>query len=117
MSYEEEFYTPENIIGYTGDFQVNPTVYFKNGNKFGRITQTHADNDNIGRSLVREYTDYRIGNTAPSGTAEEYYDGEVQHVSRHPFVAAQEHSHGKTVLAASILAHTEAKTTYRKVDN
>lgn len=29
MSYHDDFYIKDNIIGYTGDILHNPTVYFK----------------------------------------------------------------------------------------
>ncbi len=86
-NYEDDFYTAANIIGYTGDLNDNPSVYFQKGNKFGRITQEHDEADNIGRNIVREYADYRIGNTGKGGTAQEYYGGAVQHESRNAFIA------------------------------
>jgi len=85
--YEDGFYKRSNIIGYTGDINVNPTVYFKNGNKFGRITQDHTNKSNIGRNEVRIAGDYRITNTH-NGKAQEFYNGGVRHNSRNPFKPA-----------------------------
>ena len=85
--YEDGFYKRSNIIGYTGDINVNPTVYFKNGNKFGRITQYHNNKTNIGRNQVRIAADYKISN-GPSGKAQEFYNGGVRHNSRNPFKTA-----------------------------
>lgn len=82
--YEEAFYKKDNIIGYTGTLISNPTVYFREGNKFGRITQFHNNPSNIGRNKVRTASDYKITNTN-YGKAEEYYDGGVRHKSRNPF--------------------------------
>ena len=85
--YEGSFYVRGNIIGYTGDIESNPTVYFKEGNKFGRITQDHPIASNIGRNLVRTASDYKITNGS-NGKAEEFYNGGVKHRSRNPFKTA-----------------------------
>ena len=53
-AYRPDFYTPENIIGYTGSLRDNPTVYFKEGSKFGHITQSHSASYNVGREEVQE---------------------------------------------------------------
>jgi hypothetical protein len=87
MGYKDDFYQKSNIIGYTGNKMESEklTVYFQDGNKFGRITQYYPDDDaNVGRSEVREYADYRIYNK--DEFAVEYYDGQVQHESRNKFV-------------------------------
>ncbi len=78
--YRDDFYIVQNIIGYTGNITSNPTVYFKDGYSFGRITQDHPDRDNIGRNKVRVENDYKISNM--NGKAEEYYGGTVRHTSR-----------------------------------
>lgn len=85
-SYRDDFYIPENIIGYTGDLNDNPTVYFKSGPEFGRITQYHRHEDNIGRNEVRLAYDYRIINDESEGKAYEFYDGFYRHKSRHQFI-------------------------------
>lgn len=86
MAYRDDFYIAANIIGYTGDVNNNPTVYFRNGNDFGRITQAHNNPNNVGRNVVRTYADYQIANTGQGGVAQEFYNGAVQHTSRNPFV-------------------------------
>ena len=55
FSYKPEFYRPENIIGYSGDLNDSPTVYFKDSDtgEFGHITQRHED-WNVGREEVGE---------------------------------------------------------------
>ena len=85
--FEAAFYVMENITGYTGSLFSNPTVYFRKGNKFGRITQSHPDPTNIGRNKVRVASDYRIYNTA-AGQAEEFYHGKAQHSSRNAYRTA-----------------------------
>jgi hypothetical protein len=90
MGYSDDFYVSGNIIGYTGDVNTNPTVYFRTGNTFGRITQDHPNRNNIGRNVVRTKGDYSIGNTGPNGVCQEFYDGAVQHTSRNPFNAVSD---------------------------
>lgn len=87
MGYRDEFYSAANIVGYTGDPANNPTVYFRQGNAFGRITQDHDDPTNIGREQVRAHDDYRIENVPYKGRlhAAEFYAGAYQHVSRGVF--------------------------------
>lgn len=83
-NYEENFYVKGNIIGYTGSLNSNPTVYFKKGTRFGRITQAHGKQNNVGRNKVRTKADYKIYNSK-SGKAKEFYGGEVKHNSRNKF--------------------------------
>jgi hypothetical protein len=69
-AYRPDFYTPENIIGYTGKLHEDPTVYFRNGREYGHITQQHDTADNIGRQLVGEETGrwkYVIGDMEVKG--------------------------------------------------
>lgn len=84
MGYRDDFYVSDNIIGYSGMPSDNPTVYFRNGTTFGRITQAHDDATNVGRAEVRTYADYRIGNELYDGqmACVEFYSGAIQHVSR-----------------------------------
>ncbi len=64
MGYRDDFYTADNIIGYTGDINNNPTVYFRSEKDgevtFGRITQEHKDDFNVGREEVRKAKDYDL---------------------------------------------------------
>lgn len=86
--YADDFYVKDNIIGYTGDLNDNPTVYFadaggvnpklvKVGNKqqvlvqYGHITQLHQRDWNIGREKVREAFSYNIYNSEKDGKAKE----------------------------------------------
>jgi len=111
MTYEEKFYISGNIIGYTGDIDSNPTVYFLNGNRFGRITQSHSDKDNIGRNKVREYSDYKIENNKDE-KAQEYYNGKTRHTSRSKFIKVTEGTRSK--LANAIAAFKCLKPKYGK---
>ncbi len=55
--YRDDFYVPENIIGYTGELGKSATVYFEKQEgdtiTFGRITQDHLNKENEGREMVR----------------------------------------------------------------
>lgn len=51
-AYRPDFYTPENIIGFTGKLHESPTVYFRDGDEFGHITQAHQYDWNVGREPV-----------------------------------------------------------------
>ena len=85
MGYMDKLYRVENIIGYTGNLQNNPTVYFfspstdvngqpktqlvgKNNQILflnGHITQAHDIADNVGRELVVESWSYSLMNAGP----------------------------------------------------
>ncbi|HEY4212504.1 MAG TPA: hypothetical protein VGM84_13575 [Steroidobacteraceae bacterium] len=84
MSYRDDFYTEENILGYTGDLKGKPTIYFADAGgvnpkletvdgkqkvvvTFGHITQFHDIADNVGRELVREAYSYTISNVMYEG--------------------------------------------------
>lgn len=66
MVYRADFYTSENIIGYTGSIQPRllPSIYFYDRihAAFGCITQNHNDPNNIGREPVLIDRDYVIFN-------------------------------------------------------
>ena len=80
-------YKTENIIGYTGNIDDNPTVYYRRpSGTFGHITQDHKYQDNIGRENARNHPGYTFGNTGPGGRLEEKINGKVIHPSRNPFV-------------------------------
>ncbi|TFH89494.1 hypothetical protein [Vibrio ouci] len=83
MVYEDTFYTMDNIIAYSGNPNILPTVYFRQGNRFGHITQAHDNPTHVGRSLVREFDDYRLYNNH-NGMAEEFYDGAVRSIGQGP---------------------------------
>ena len=85
MGYMDSLYRRENIIGYTGDINNNPTVYFfavspgrdglpktkrvGNSQKIlflnGHITQAHDEASNVGREVVTESWSYSIMNAGP----------------------------------------------------
>jgi hypothetical protein len=79
MGYRDDFYTAKNIIGYTGNLNDNPTVYFANADaldptldqvdgmdkivwEYGHITQAHPRADNVGRERVFASYSYNIFN-------------------------------------------------------
>jgi len=79
MGYRDDFYTKDNILGYTGKLDDNPTIYFADaggvtpklaqvGDKtqvvvtYGHITQAHDIATNVGREEVRESWSYSISN-------------------------------------------------------
>ncbi len=87
MGYKDGFYIKDNILGYTGDLNNNPTVYFADAGginpkivnvdgrqqvvvTFGHITQAHDDPTNVGRGAVMESYSYSIYNNS-QGFAEE----------------------------------------------
>ena len=105
--YEDDFYVKANITGYTGNLNINPTVYFKSGNKFGRITQDHPNKDNIGRNVVRTVLDYTIRNR--NGHAEEYYNGAVRHRSRGEYREASEYEKGVLATAIELFPNKKPK--------
>lgn len=51
-AYRADFYARENIVGYTGQLYSQPTVYFRCGEEFGRITQQHENPLEVGREEV-----------------------------------------------------------------
>jgi hypothetical protein len=110
--YRDDFYCAANIIGYTGDPEDFPTVYFRSGEYFGRITQEHGGrfrkeqggritqeqgySQNVGRAAVQQAPDYTIGNEVVDGevrSVERYVSpryGEINHVSRGKFTSVAE---------------------------
>jgi hypothetical protein len=84
MGYRDDFYMVQNIVGYTGNLNDFPTVYFQKGNEFGHITQKHGDSQNVGRMEVDSSANYFIGNEIVDGSLRlvEKIDGEIIHTSR-----------------------------------
>ena len=84
MGYRDDFYMVQNIIGYTGNLNDFPTVYFLKGSEYGHITQKHGDSQNVGRMEVYSSTTYTIGNELVDGTMKlvEKVDGQSIHTSR-----------------------------------
>ncbi len=110
--YEDEFYRKENIIGYTGALDENPTVYFRNGKTFGRITQDHSNPKNIGRNKIRLKEDYSITNDGNEGKAIEIYDGAVKHRSRNAFVTIEGNEDALPILEIAIEQFPNIKPKY-----
>lgn len=108
MGYRDEFYISQNIIGYTGSPQNNPTVYFDDNVHYGSITQFHDDVDAIGRSILKLSAEHTLLNysadmedgttselpllerTRQLGAMFEHQFGVVTHLSRNPFVPIKE---------------------------
>lgn len=108
MSFRGDFYIPQNIIGYTGNINNNPTVYFLNGTSFGHITQAHDIRQNVGREEVYQAQDYEIRNI--NGRAQEWAWGHCIHPSRNLFIsAANLGSVAKCILSLAIANHKEKK--------
>jgi hypothetical protein len=87
MGYRDDFYIGANIIGYTGDLNNGPTVYFQTAAEYGRITQTHGFQQNIGRGQVHDIAGYTMANENIGGvmTLVERMNGQVTHQSRNAF--------------------------------
>jgi len=114
MPYRPDFYIPENIIGYTGRIDDNPTVYFMTGpahgpNEYGHITQGHRIGPNEGRERVYRSAQYEI-RVGASGNLEEWDAGRCIHESRNPFIAvAGLNATSKYLLGCAIARFTEEK--------
>ncbi len=118
MAYRADFYSPENIIGFTGSLHNNPTVYFQTDTEFGHITQSHDIRFNIGREPVGEVNplpgwEYKIENNA-DGVGEEWWengnDKQHIHTSRNPFYSTQRANLDVfALLSQAIWFHTEEK--------
>lgn len=108
MGYRGDFYIRQNIIGYTGNINHNPTIYFQDGTSFGHITQEHAVRQNVGREEVRQAQDYEIRNY--HGRAQEWAGGRCFHESRNAFISVANLGHiGMCMLALGISKHKEKK--------
>jgi hypothetical protein len=84
MAYRDDFYHVDNILGYSGNLQEFPTVYFLTSKEYGHITQEHGYGQNVGRQEVESATGYSIGNENVNGTLKlvEKMNGNVFHESR-----------------------------------
>lgn len=126
MGYKDDFYSVDNIIGYTGDINNMPTVYFQRrlqpigqGNwiEFGHITQQHGHADNVGREELDPSDDYTIDNEFIQGQMRsvERIQGRAIHYSRSifvPFFVVPDDK--KYLLNASIRACPKLKKRYKK---
>jgi hypothetical protein len=108
VAYAPEFYVPENIIGYTGVLDKNPTVYFLSATHYGHITQVHEKWRNVGRETIRPNAKYKFGNTGKRNVLHEHdYLASLRHTSRSPMILV-----GQTIppeLSHAIMVHTEQK--------
>jgi hypothetical protein len=86
---EPALFQAHNVIGATGLGGPSPSVYYRSGDTFSHVTTDHPKPTNIGRSKVRTYSDYHIGNTGNRGQSQEFYNGRVRHTSRQPFTPVQ----------------------------
>ncbi len=108
MGYRDDFYVAENLIGYTGELNKMPSVYFKKGGQFGHITQYHDVRPNIGREPVYEDDSYEIVNV--DGHCVESCGGKVFHKSRNLFIEASTLSEDqRAVLMQSVWKCPEKK--------
>jgi len=48
MGYRDDFYRTANIIGYSGQIDSFPSVYFQSSSEYGHITQMHFYPQNDG---------------------------------------------------------------------
>lgn len=91
VGYRDDFYTIENVVGFTGNIQDNPTVYFMTEDEAGHITQVHDVEDNIGRGMVVSSKGYSMKNiyNSKKGIFQlvELIGDKIIHPSRNPFVA------------------------------
>ena len=114
MPYRADFYIPENIIGYTGQIDNNPTVYFMEGpahgpNEYGHITQAHRIGPNEGRETVRSSAQYEM-RAGAAGNLEEWDAGRRIHSSRSRFIpVAGLNAKSKYLLSCAIARFSEKK--------
>lgn len=89
MAYCNWLYNMHNIIGYTGAINDRPTVYFRMGRAYGRITQNHKLPYNIGREKYKIHVAYRMENRRLEDDKIHLIEWEATrpiHVSRNAFV-------------------------------
>jgi hypothetical protein len=107
LAYAPDFYIPENIIGFTGVLNRNPTVYFLSKTHYGHITQVHDMRSNIGRDDIGSNRLYTFGNV--SGQLEEKDPGApMTHTSRSPMTLVSSGSIPPE-LTHAIMVHSERK--------
>jgi hypothetical protein len=89
LGYKDDFYVAANIIGYSGNINWYPTVYFQTPALFGHITQSHGYSQNVGRQAVESAVGYTIGNQNVGGQMKlvESMNGHVFHESRSTLTA------------------------------
>jgi len=84
MGYRDDFYRTANIIGYSGQIDSFPSVYFQSSSEYGHITQMHFYPQNVGRMKVESAVGYTIGNERIKGVLKlvEKLNGKIFHESR-----------------------------------
>lgn len=107
MAYRGDFYNLLNIIGYTGDLQFYPTVYFRRGAEYGHITQHHKLGKNVGRETVRWDADYHIANHYHRGRVvnTEWRGDERFHTSRNPLITRDRFGPGDLLTLGTAIVH------------
>ena len=109
MAYAPDFYVPENIIGYTGVLNRNPTVYFLSATHYGHITQVHDEWRNVGRETIRPTDRYVFGNVGDNNAlVEADYLASLSHESRSPMILVSKSSIPPE-LTHAIMVHSEQK--------
>jgi hypothetical protein len=108
VAYAPEFYSPENIIGYTGVLHKNPTVYFLSASHYGHITQVHDQWRNVGRETIRSSARYMFGNVGDHNCLVESDPGApMSHISRSPMILVS--GAIPPELTHAIMVHSEQK--------
>ena len=109
MAYAADFYVPENIIGYTGVLNKNPTVYFLSATHYGHITQVHDEWRNVGRETIRPNAQYAFGNVGDNNClVESDSAAPMSHESRSPMILVGTGAIPPE-LTHAIMVHTEQK--------
>lgn len=123
MGYRDDFFIVQNIVGYTGDLQDNPTVYFETDEEQAHITQAHNKADNVGRGVVFTIEGHsKVNVYDPEDQKEhliEMQDGKKVHKSRNRFIAVpniENREELKTILEKAILRHNSIKSRYVKFE-
>lgn len=109
--YAPDFYVPDNIIGYTGVLQKNPTVYFMSKTHYGHITQVHEDWQNVGREAIYPLGQYGFANMVVEGSirlVEEDAARNMGHTSRSP-ITLMRTGPLPPELTHAIMVHAEKK--------
>lgn len=110
--YAPDFYVPDNIIGYTGVLQKNPTVYFLSQTHYGHITQVHEDWQNVGREAIFPVSKYGFANMVVEQAVrlvEQDTLRNMSHVSRSPMTLVRSGQPLAPELSHAIMVHTEKK--------
>jgi hypothetical protein len=115
MGYEDALYSARNIIGYTGEINDSPTVYFLEPlgtapRRYGHITQAHWLWLNTGRECAHSAENYTYENNI-DGVLVEKVNGKILHTSRNRFIPTSP-GRTQTDLEKSITRFTGMKSIY-----